>query len=73
MFYECIIDSVHDVDKQSFFLKDNNTVTERFEKTTDPNMATWQPCFEGLQSSYVHSISFMPNKPAARVSKTEVN
>lgn len=52
---------------------DNNTVTERFEKTTDPNMATWQPCFEGLQSSYVHSISFMPNKPAARVSKTEVN
>lgn len=54
---------------------DNNTVTERFEKTTDPNMATWQPCFEfeGLQSSYVQSISFMPNKPAARVSKTEVN
>lgn len=54
MFYECIIDSVHDVDKQSFiFLMDNNTVTERFEKTTDPNMATWQPCFEfeGLQSS----------------------
>lgn len=52
MFYECIIDSVHDVDKQSFFLKDNNTVTERFEeKTTDPNMAIWQPCFEGLQSS----------------------
>lgn len=32
LFYECIIDSVHDVDKQSFFLKDNNTVTERFEK-----------------------------------------
>lgn len=22
------------------FLMDNNTVTERFEKTTDPNMAT---------------------------------